>query len=183
MNFFRKKKILSLILILPVAGYLITSYIFPLYSIFRQTLSFGSGGFSLNLPLLTKTLKFTLKEAVLSTIFTMIIGLACAWVFSSYKFPGKRLCMSIISLPFMLPTVVVAAGINAWLGPKGFVNALLMRLFSLSSPPLKMMNTFGIIIFAHVFYNTSLVIRMVSNSWTLIDKNIINAAIARLAAD
>ncbi len=172
----RRKDIISLLLILPISGYLLVSYFFPLFSIFKQTLSFASGDFTLNLPLLYKTLKFTLKEAALSTALTMILGLACAWVFSSYRFPGKRLCMSVISLPFMLPTVVVAAGMNAWLGPKGVFNVVLMRLFSLSAPPLKMMNTFGIIIFAHVFYNTSLVVRMVSNSWTLIDKSIINAA-------
>ncbi len=163
-------------LFIPIAVYLILSYIFPLYSIFSQTFSNNKTDFSLNLPLLSKILRFTFKEAVISTVFTMIIGLACAYVFSTYRFIGKQLCMSIISVPFMLPTVVTAAGMNAWLGPKGILNSFLMRAFSLNSAPLKIMNSFGIIIFAHVFYNTSLVIRMVSNSWMLIDKNIINAA-------
>ena len=134
------------------------------------------------MPLLMKTLKFTLKEASLSTVFTMAVGLLCAWVFSTYRFRGKRICMSVITVPFMLPTVVVAAGMNAWLGPKGVVNSMLMQIFSLKTAPLKVMNTFGIIIFTHVFYNTSLVVRMVSNSWKLIDKNIILAA-KNLGAD
>lgn len=159
-----------------IIGYLFLSYVFPLYSIFKQTLDFGSQGFSLNVPLLVKTLRFTFKEAILSTVITLIVGLACAYVFSTYKFRGKRICMSVITVPFMLPTVVVAAGMNAWLGPKGVLNSLLMQIFSLETAPLKVMNTFGIIIFTHVFYNTSLVVRMVSNSWKLIDKNIILAA-------
>ncbi len=163
-------------LFIPITIYLVLSFIFPLYSIFNQTFSNDKSDFSLNLPLLTKTLSFTFKEAIVSTVVTMIIGLACAYVFSTYKFRGKQLCMSIISVPFMLPTVVTAAGLNAWLGPRGILNSSLMRLFSLSSPPLKIMNTFGIIIFAHVFYNTSLVVRMVSNAWMMIDQNIINAA-------
>ena len=164
------------VLLIVIGVYLFISYIFPLYSIFRQTLIIEQKDFSLNLPLLTKTIRFTFKEAILSTLITMPVGIICAFIFSRYKFPGKRICMSVISVPFMLPTVVVAAGMNAWLGPRGVLNVLLMRILSLNNPPVKIMNTFGIILFAHVFYNTSLVIRMVSNSWTLIDKNIINAA-------
>ncbi len=172
----QRKNLIFLALALPAAGYLFISYIFPLYSIFKQTLAFGSQSFSLNLPLLTKTLRFTFKEAILSTVITMIAGLACAYIFSTFRFPGKRICMSVITVPFMLPTVVVAAGMNAWLGPKGVLNNVLMRIFSLNTAPLRVMNTLGIIIFAHVFYNTSLVVRMVSNSWMMIDKNIIHAA-------
>ena len=163
-------------LILPITIYLILSYIFPLYSIFKQTFSNNKADFSLNLPLLVKTLRFTFTEAVLSTVITMITGLACAYVFSTYRFYGKQLCMSIISVPFMLPTVVTAAGLNAWLGPNGILNSFLMRVFQLGTPPIKVMNTFGLIIFAHVFYNTSLVVRMVSNAWMMIDVNIVNAA-------
>ena len=171
-----KKKLLQICLVCPVAGYLFFSYIFPLYSIFKQTLTFNNGDFSLNMRLLSKTLRFTFEEAAVSTVFTMIAGLACAYVFSTFRFPGKRICMAVITVPFMLPTVVVAAGMNAWLGPKGVLNRVLMALFSLDSAPLRLMNTFGIIIFAHVFYNVSLVVRMVSNAWMLIDKNIIQAA-------
>ena len=163
-------------LFIPITVYLVLSYIFPLYSIFHQTFSNNKTVFSLNLPLIVKTLRFTFREAILSTVITMIVGLACAYVFSTYKFYGKQLCMSIISVPFMLPTVITAAGLNAWLGPRGILNSYLMRVFSLDSAPIKVMNTFGIIIFAHVFYNTSLVVRMVSNAWMMIDKNIINAA-------
>ena len=170
------KKTIFIGLVIPIILYLTLSYFFPLYSIFKQTFTFNKEKFSLNFPLLSKTLRFTFQEAFLSTIFTMAAGMICAYVFSRYRFRGKRIFMSIISVPFMLPTVVVAAGMNAWLGPKGNLNNFLMSIFSLDSPPLKIMNTFGIIIFSHVYYNTSLVIRMVSNSWMMIDKNIINAA-------
>ncbi|MBQ6509964.1 MAG: iron ABC transporter permease [Flexilinea sp.] len=172
----QKTQKVHLILAAVIIGYLFASYLFPLFSIFKQTLAFGGNDFSLNMPLLVKTLRFTFKEALLSTAFTMAAGLLCAWVFSTYKFRGKRICMSIITVPFMLPTVVIAAGMNAWLGPKGVLNSSLMRVFSLDTAPLRVMNTFGIIIFTHVFYNTSLVLRMVGNSWKLIDKNIILAA-------
>lgn len=171
-----KKKLLQISMVCLIAAYLFFSYLFPLYSIFKQTLTFNSGEFSLNLRLLFKTLRFTFEEAAVSTAFTMIAGLACAYVFSTFRFPGKRICMAVITVPFMLPTVVVAAGMNAWLGPKGVLNRVLMELFSLDSAPLRLMNTFGIIVFAHVFYNVSLVVRMVSNAWMLIDKNIIQAA-------
>ena len=171
-----RKTLRQIALILPVAAYLFFAYLFPLYSIFKQSVTFGNSDFAINRQLLQKTLLFTFKEAILSTLFTMILGLACAYVFSCCKFKGKRIIMAILSVPFMLPTVVVAAGMNALLGPKGWLNSLLMDLFSLKTAPIHAMNTFGIIIFAHVFYNTSLVIRVVSNAWMLIDQNIISAA-------
>ena len=38
-------------------------------------------------------------------------------------------------VPFILPTVVVAAGFNALLGPRGGLNLAFMWLFDLSTPP------------------------------------------------
>ncbi len=69
------------------------------------------------------------------------------------------------TLPFILPTVVVAAGFNALLGPRGWVNLGLIALFNLDSPPIQFLNTFGAILTAHVFYNTTIIIRVVSNAW------------------
>ena len=80
-------------------------------------------------------------------------------------FPGKKLLRVLATLPFILPTVVVAAGFNAFLGPRGLVNAALMNWFDLSTPPVQFMNTLGAILVAHVFYNVSVVIRVVGSAW------------------
>ena len=80
------------------------------------------------------------------------------------------------TLPFILPTVVVAAAFNALLGTSGWINLLLMRIFSLSQPPIQVFGTLGVIVLAHMFYNTSIFIRVVGTAWERLDPNIEGAA-------
>ncbi|MDY6847395.1 MAG: iron ABC transporter permease [Chloroflexota bacterium] len=139
----------------------------PLLALFNLLIS-PEWGFSftdLNLDKIWVPLRFTVFQASLSTLLTLIIGLPGAWLFTHFNFPGKKALSTLTTLPFILPTVVVAAGFNALLGARGWVNLGLMRLFSLQSPPIQFLNTFGAILTAHVFYNTTIVIRVVSNAW------------------
>lgn len=121
---------------------------------------------AVNLNRVWRPLTFTLGQAALSTLLTLIIGLPGAWLFARFTFPGKKTLKILTTLPFILPTVVVAAGFNALMGPRGWVNLGLMALFNLSSPPIQFLNTFGAILIAHIFYNTSIIIRVVSNAWS-----------------
>jgi thiamine transport system permease protein len=68
-------------------------------------------------------------------------------------------------LPFILPTVIVAAGFNALVGPNGWLNLLLVSMFKLSTPPIHFLGTFGAILIAHVFYNTTIVVRVMGGAW------------------
>ena len=77
---------------------------------------------------------FTVLQALLSTLLTLIVGLPAAYLFARYAFPGKGLLRALTTLPFILPTVVVAAGFNALLGPRGWLNLALMGLFGLAQP-------------------------------------------------
>jgi thiamine transport system permease protein len=147
----------------------------PLLALFNLVLT---GGFSaaspaqgfnlgaLNLNRVWRPLSFTVSQAALSTLLTLIIGLPGAWLFAHYTFPGKRTLKILTTLPFILPTVVVAAGFNALLGPRGWVNLGLMALLNLEAPPIQFLNTFGAILVAHVFYNTTIIIRVVSSAWS-----------------
>ena len=139
----------------------------PLLALFNLLISprWGFNLAELDLNRIWKPLWFTTGQAALSTLLTMLIGLPGAWLFARFTFPGKRALKTLTTLPFILPTVVVAAGFNALLGPRGWVNLGLMSLFNLSAPPVQFLNTFGAILTAHVFYNTTIIIRVVSNAW------------------
>jgi thiamine transport system permease protein len=76
----------------------------------------------------------------------------------------------------MLPTVVVAAGFNALLGPRGWINLGLMGAFRLELPPITFVYTLGAILLAHVFYNTTIVIRIVGNALIHLDPRLEQAA-------
>ena len=76
----------------------------------------------------------------------------------------------------MLPTVVVAAGFNALLGSRGWVNIGLMDLFHLQAAPIPFVGTLGAILLAHIFYNTTIVIRLVGNAISHLDPRLEHAA-------
>ncbi len=167
------KKIPSVLLWLIPLGFLVLFFFIPLERIIAVMVSKDgvvSGSILLN------TLGFTIWQAALSTGLTFIVGLPLAYLFSHFNFPGKKLFRMAVMLPFILPTVVVAAGFNALLGPRGWLNLLLMNVFSLSSPPISLLNTLGIILLAHVFYNTSILIRVVGTAWSSLDNDISEAA-------
>jgi thiamine transport system permease protein len=127
-------------------------------------------GFSLSaLSQLTRPLWFTTWQAALSTLLTLLIGLPAAYVFSHYSFAGKRLLRVLTTLPFILPTVVAVAGFTALLGPRGLLNLWLMALLHLTTPPITFMNTLWGILLVHVFYNTTIILRVVGSAWSQLD--------------
>lgn len=163
--------------IIPVAflGYFFYQ---PLLTLFRLLVS-QDGGFALSAldwRDLWDPLKFTLFQATLSTLLTLVIGLPGAWLFARFTFPGKKTLKVLTTLPFILPTVVVAASFNALLGPRGWINLGLMVLFNLDTAPIQFLNTFGAILAAHIFYNTTIIIRVVSNAWSRQDHRLEQAA-------
>jgi len=135
-----------------------------------------------NLQVALDALGFTFYQAVLSTLLTLALGIPAAALFAHYTFPGKTLLRAITAVPFMLPTVVVAAGFSALLGPRGWLNLTLARLFDLSSPPIAFTGTLGAILVAHVFYNTTIVIRLVGGALSSLDPRLRQAAVS-LGAD
>jgi thiamine transport system permease protein len=123
-----------------------------------------------NLQLAFSVLRFTLFQAVLSTLLTLLLGLPSAHLFARFEFRGKSLLRALTAVPFMLPTVVVAAGFNALLGPRGWLSFL----FPLSS--FQFIGTLPAILLAHIFYNTTIVIRIVGNALSRLDPRLDQAA-------
>lgn len=157
-------------------------YFFPLGSILKLSFARGEGGLAetflatLFSPRIAKILGFTLGQAALSTLLTLLVGLPGAYLLGRYDFPGKSLLRALTAIPFVLPTLVVAAAFSTFLGPRGWVNLLLINLFGLSHPPIQFINTLGAILTAHVFYNTTIVLRMVGDFWSHLDPRLEHAA-------
>ncbi len=119
---------------------------------------------------------FTFYQSILSTLLTLGLGLPAAFLFARYDFPGKRFLRTLTAIPFMLPTVVVAAGFTALLGPRGWMNLAMMHLFGLATAPIVFTGTLTAILLAHIFYNTTIVIRIVGNAIAHLDPRLEQAA-------
>jgi len=167
----------GLLWLLPAAFLLIFFYQ-PLLNILRLAFSplFQTGWEGVQAAQVLKPLGFTLWQALLSTLLTLIVGLPAAYLLSHFEFKGRVGLRLLSLLPFILPTVVVAASFNALLGPRGWLNLGLMALLNLSEPPIHMLQSLPAILLAHVFYNTAIVIRLVGTAWSRLDQKFIYAA-------
>jgi thiamine transport system permease protein len=170
--------------LLPLA-FLALFYVYPLLSILRVSFSedpvLGGGGLSAAGSALLQgsfwsVAWFTTWQAALSTLLTVLAGLPMAYVFATYRFRGKSLLHALLTIPFVMPTVVVASAFLALLGDRGLVNQWLQRLFGLDRPPLQLEHSLALILIAHVFFNVSVIIRTVGGFWSTLNPHLGEAA-------
>jgi thiamine transport system permease protein len=127
-------------------------------------------------PYYARLLAFTTGQALLSTLLTLAAGTPAAYAFARYEFRGKSLLRALTTIPFVMPTMVVAAAFTALLGPRGYVNQGLMALLGLDTPPLRLQQTLALVLIAHVFYNATIVVRLLGGFWANLDPRIEEAA-------
>ena len=170
------------LLYLPPLLFLGVFFFYPLAAVAVE--SFAPGG-QLNLapiaslwrePYFGDALWFTTWEAALSTLLTLALGMPAAFVFARYRFPGKTVLRALTTIPFVLPAMVVAAAFTALLGPRGWLNTQLMQWFDLARPPIRLQQSIWLILMAHAFYNTTVVVRIVGGFWSNLDSRLSEAA-------
>lgn len=163
-------------------------YFYPLTAILKESLvtsgqlNISQIGELFSRPFIWHVLWFTLWQAAVSTLITLTLGLPLAYVFAHFNFPAKRLLRALITVPFVMPTVVTAAAFSALAGPNGMLNRWLETLFLLEEPPITLMQSIWGILLAHVFYNTSVIVRTVGGFWSRLSPHV-NEAAAVLGAD
>lgn len=120
-------------------------------------------------PYFRHVILFTAKQALLSTLLAIAIGLPWAYLFTRYEFPFKETLRSLTIVPFVLPSITVAVGFILFFGNNGHLNRLLMGLFGLEGPPLRLLYSLKGIVLAHSFYNAPIITRMVHAKWERLD--------------
>ncbi|MQF80448.1 iron ABC transporter permease [SAR202 cluster bacterium AD-493-K16_JPT_193m] len=159
------------ILILGPILYLSAFFFYPLVAILGRSINTGDGlDISPFMSILGDSyylgrVWFTIWQATVSTVVTLLLGLPIAYIFARHEFRGKTLLRAASTVPFIMPTIVVAMGFISLFGPQGALNSLLMNLFGFEHPPIRISNTLTIIFMAHAFYNYAIVVRVVSAFW------------------
>ncbi|MEU8983190.1 iron ABC transporter permease [Streptomyces sp. NPDC048309] len=103
---------------------------------------------------------FTTWQALASTALTLLIALPGAYVFARFDFRGKQILRAVVTVPFVLPTVVVGTAFLALVGRGG----LLDQLWGV-----RLDTTVWAILLAHVFFNYAVVVRTVGGLWSQLD--------------
>lgn len=125
--------------------------LFVLFPVATMVVQFGrldSLWDSLVLTSMQRVWWFSTWQALFSTVLTLAVGLPATWALARYRFRGARFIAGLLTVPFLMPAVVVASGIRAVL-PDGGVGAIL---------------------WAHVAFNVAVVLRVVGPRWALLDQ-------------
>jgi thiamine transport system permease protein len=150
------------LVVVPVA-FLAVFFVYPVVTIVARGLA-PDGSLDLDPlrevvtdPGLRHVIWFTVWQATVSTVLTVAIGLPGAYFLSRYRFRGRSLVRALVTVPFVLPTVVVGTAFAALLGPGGLLGDLGLD------------QTVWAILLAHVFFNYAVVVRTVGGLWAHLD--------------
>ena len=65
-------------------------------------------------PTIVEIVWFTIWQAALSTVITVVIAIPGAYLLYRRFFPGQQLVRTLITVPFVLPSIVVAVGFTVF---------------------------------------------------------------------
>ncbi|MFJ2026336.1 ABC transporter permease [Streptomyces sp. NPDC087897] len=148
------------------AAFFVIFFAYPVTAIVGRGLKtedgwqFGRIGEVLGRPDILDVLWFTTWQALASTALTLLIALPGAYVFARFAFPGKQVLRAVVTVPFVLPTVVVGTAFLAVLGRGGLLDEL---------GGVRLDTTVWAILLAHVFFNYAVVVRTVGGLWSQLD--------------
>jgi thiamine transport system permease protein len=138
------------------AAFLVVFLGVPLASLAAQIVSPDTISYFTD-PLPWRVAGLATGQALLSTALALLLGLPMANILTRYRFPGRRWALALATVPFVLPTVVVALAFRALLGA------------SLGSG-------LAIVVLAHAYLNLAVVVRIVGARWATIDPRFETAA-------
>jgi thiamine transport system permease protein len=108
-------------------------------------------------PYLTRVLGFSLAQAAISTLASLVLGAALALALARRRFPGHRWVIAALGAASVMPAIVVVFSVIAVYGREGWLMQA-MRVFGIHAD----FRIFGWpgILFAHIFLNAPFVARV-----------------------
>lgn len=95
-------------------------------------------------------LLWSLAQAGITCVLSLVMGLPLAWVLARFEFAGRTLVLRLLMLPFVVPTLVAALGVLALWGPSGVWGAALDGALD---------DTPWLLLYGNLFFNLCLVVR------------------------
>lgn len=120
----------------------------PILALARQVAA--GAGEALAKPVIWQIAGLAAAQALASAALALAVGLPMAAVIARYRFPGQRFVQALVTVPFVLPTVVVALAFRSLLGADG-------------------PSGLAVVIVAHAYLNLAVVVRVVGTQWAQLD--------------
>ncbi len=106
-------------------------------------------------------IRFTVWQAFLSAMFSVVLAVPVARALARRRFAGRALLISLLGAPFILPVIVAVLGLLTVFGRGGWVNQVL-GVWGIE--PLSIYGLHGVVL-AHVFFNLPLATRLILQGW------------------
>ncbi len=131
--------------------FMVALFYWPLLNVFNLALGPGINGSVPNEVSVWPVLWFTVWQALVSTFICLVLGIPGAYILYRKSFRGSAFLKSLITVPFMLPSLVVAIAVTEAGSLVGGIEPV------------------AAIIFANVFANYAVVVRNIGSQWQTLD--------------
>ena len=137
------------------AAFIGVFFLYPLAGVLARTFDAGTTLEVWRNPITTDVLWFTTWQALASTGLCLAAALPTAAVLARLRFRGRGLVHALLVVPFVLPTLVVAAAFLSLMDRLGLTD--------------RFHHTVWAILAAHVFFNYAVIARSVAAFWSQLD--------------
>lgn len=177
------------LIFLPLILIIILFYI-PLIKTLLAGFNLKNFSYIIDSPYYRRITFITFYQAFLSALLSVIMAIPGAYILTRYNFPGKKLFLSVSSLPFVVPSILTVLGFVLLFGNNGVINRCLVYIYKLElppvnfiinilniePPPIRVLYSLKAVLLAHIFYNFPLAIRIISSLWKKIPYNMTEAS-------
>ncbi|RDL43684.1 thiamine/thiamine pyrophosphate ABC transporter, permease protein [Marinomonas piezotolerans] len=111
-------------------------------------------------PYIWRVIRFSLWQALLSALISIVIAIPVASCLFHRRFIGRQALLNLFAISMVVPTIVAILGIVVVYGRSGWASSLMGEAFPLYG-------LVGILI-AHVFFNMPLAVRMILQTYSLV---------------
>jgi len=140
------------------------------YSINNYTLFFSPSN-----PANLEALWGSVYLSLLSVLFSAIIGVPLAYLFTFYDFPGKKILESLAILPIVMPPLIGVLAFFFLVGESGILPRFLQALFGLQEVPFSIKG-FSAIVIVHAYSFYVYFYLFTANALKSIDASILEAS-------
>ena len=105
--------------------------------------------------------RFTVTQAFVSAAVSVICAIPVARALARRRFVGRKVLITLLGAPFLLPVIVAILGLLAVFGRGGLLN---YALGTLGLSPVTIYGFHGVVL-AHVFFNLPLATRLILQGW------------------
>ena len=142
---------------LPAGVLFVTFFVVPLIVLTIQGVTSSHIARLLSEAITSDVWWFTTWQALASTAATLVVAMPATWLIARHDFRGRRPLMALLTLPFLLPTVVVGVAFLAIL-------------------PSSLRYTAFAVILAHTYFNIAVFVRVVGPVWATVPQTLLHAA-------